>query len=73
MRAAINVLSDLRLLSADRDADYMFTVSPVVVPLIGVDELLRLEAAYQAGAQNAGAAAPDVDYDTVEQELTNEA
>ena len=30
--------------------DYLFTVSPVVVPLVGVDEMHRLEAAFRQAA-----------------------
>jgi hypothetical protein len=47
--AAIRTLVDLRFLAVDPDANYLFTVSPVVVPLIGADELTRLEAAYRQG------------------------
>lgn len=47
--AAINTLTTpLGLLQPDPEADYLFTVSPVIVPLIGVDETQRLEAAYRA-------------------------
>jgi len=63
VNAAIRVLTELKLLSADRDADYLFVVSPVVVPLIGVDELTRLEAAYQRGLDTASSAVPEVDLD----------
>lgn len=49
VRASVNQLSELGLLEADREADYLFTVSPVVVPLVGVDELIRLETAFRAG------------------------
>lgn len=47
---AVRQLQDLRLLNQDPDADYLYTISPVVVPLVGVDELARLEAAYRLGA-----------------------
>jgi hypothetical protein len=63
VNAAIRVLTELKLLSADQDADYLFTVSPVVVPLIGVDELTRLEAAYQRGLDTPSSAVPEVDLD----------
>jgi hypothetical protein len=66
--AAIRALADLRLLSADQDADYLFTVSPVVVPLIGVDELTRLEAAYRRGVGSASLSVPDADSDALEPE-----
>lgn len=52
--SAIRALDELKLLLADPDADYLFTVSPIVVPLIGVDELIRIEAAYQRGVVEAG-------------------
>ena len=55
-RTAPSELQDLRLLNQDPDADYLYTISPVVVPLVGVDELTRLEAAYRLGA---GATAND--------------
>lgn len=57
--SAIRALTDLKLLAADRDADYLFTVSPVIVPLIGVDEITRLEAAYQRGMDTAAPVASD--------------
>jgi hypothetical protein len=34
--------------------DYLFTVSPVVVPLVGVDEMRRLEAAFRKAAAGPG-------------------
>jgi hypothetical protein len=53
---AIRHLSELNLLSVDQDASYLFIVSPAVVPLVGPDELTRLEAAYQRGTETATAA-----------------
>jgi aconitase B len=41
--AAIRAMTELRLLTPDPDADYLFTVSPAVVPLIGADEMTRME------------------------------
>lgn len=41
--AAIRAVADLKLLTPDPDADYLFTVSSAVVPLIGADEVVRLE------------------------------
>lgn len=41
--AAIRAVAELKLLTQDPDADYLFTVSPAVVPLIGADELMRFE------------------------------
>lgn len=40
---AIRAVTELKLLTPDRDADYLFTVSPAVVPLIGADEVMRME------------------------------
>jgi hypothetical protein len=68
VNAAIRALTDLKLLSVDQDADYLFTVSPVVVPLIGVDELTRIEAAYQRGMDEMGAAPPGVGDETLDPE-----
>jgi hypothetical protein len=68
VNAAIKALADLKLLSADQDADYLFTVSPVLVPLIGVDELIRLEAAYQRGMGAVSLSASDADGDACEPE-----
>lgn len=41
--AAIRAVADLKLLTPDPDADYLLTVSPAVVPLIGADEVMRME------------------------------
>jgi Domain of unknown function (DUF4194) len=41
--AAIRAVTDLKLLTPDADVDYLFTVSPAVVPLIGADEMMRFE------------------------------
>ncbi|WP_222853776.1 DUF4194 domain-containing protein [Fodinicola acaciae] len=68
VNAAIRALADLQLLTVDPDADYLFTVSPVVVPLIGVDEVLRLEAAYRRELDMVGSAPPDLENDRVERE-----
>lgn len=66
--AAIRALTDLKLLTVNQDADYLFTVSPVVVPLVGVDELGRLEAAYQRGMAEADTREPDTAHDAVRPE-----
>ncbi|MCE7009995.1 DUF4194 domain-containing protein [Kibdelosporangium philippinense] len=68
VNAAIGVLGDMKLLSVDQDADYLFTVSPVVVPLIGVDEFTQLEAAYLRGMDAAGSSALDADNGPLEPE-----
>jgi hypothetical protein len=49
--AAINALiKPWQILEPDPAVDYMFTISPVVVPLVGVDEMRRLEAAFRQAA-----------------------
>lgn len=49
--AAINTLvRPWQLLEPDPEADYLFTISPVIEPLVGVDEITRLQAAYQQAA-----------------------
>jgi hypothetical protein len=46
--AAINTLvKPWQILEPDPAVDYLFTVSPVAVPLVGVDEMRRLEAAFR--------------------------
>jgi hypothetical protein len=46
--AAINALiKPWQILEPDPAVDYLFTISPVVVPLVGVDEMRRLEAAFR--------------------------
>ena len=62
VNAAIQALvKPLQLLTPDPVADYLFTVSPVVVPLVGSDEIQRLEAAFRraADAGTTGASSPD--------------
>lgn len=53
--AAIRAVAELKLLTQDPDADYLFTVSPAVVPLIGVEEMLRFERHFIQAAAAAGA------------------
>jgi hypothetical protein len=56
--AAINTLiNPWRILEQDPAAGYLFTISPVIVPLVGVDEMRRLEAAFHTAA--AGSSPPD--------------
>lgn len=45
-----------QILEPDSSVDYLFRVSPVVVPLLGVDEITRLEQAYRRGASAAAQA-----------------
>jgi hypothetical protein len=42
-KQAINALEDLRLLTKVAGADYLYQASPVIVPLVGSDELQRIE------------------------------
>ena len=63
--AAINTLvKPLGLLIPDPEVSYLFTVSPVVVPLVGTDELQRFEEAFRAAAN--GTAGQDHDEDDQE-------
>jgi hypothetical protein len=49
--AAINALiRPWQILEPDPAVDYLFTVSPVIVPLVGVDEMSRFEAAFRQAA-----------------------
>ena len=59
--AAINALiKPWQILEPDPAVDYLFTISPVVVPLVGVDEMRRLEAAFRQAAAGPGSSpSPD--------------
>lgn len=60
--AAINTLiRPWQILESDPAVDYLFTVSPVIVPLIGADEMRRLEAAFRRGATGPDSPLPDDD------------
>jgi hypothetical protein len=49
--AAINILiKPWQILEPDPAVDYLFTISPVIVPLIGADEMHRLAAAFRMAA-----------------------
>lgn len=51
---AINALvKPMQFLIPDPAADYLFTVSPVIVPLLSADEIQRLTAAFRDGAEAA--------------------
>ncbi len=67
--AAINALiKPWQILEPDPAVDYLFTISPVVVPLVGVDEMRRLEAAFREAAAGPGSSPPpdgEVDEDTL--------
>ena len=52
--AAIRAVDELKLLTQDPAADYLFTVSPAVVPLIGADEMMRFEQHFVRAAEAAG-------------------
>jgi hypothetical protein len=53
--AAINALiKPWQILEPDPAVDYLFTISPVVVPLVGVDEMRRLEVAFREAADEDG-------------------
>lgn len=54
--AAIRAVAELKLLTQDPDADYLFTISPAVVPLIGADEMMRFEQYFTQAAEADGAA-----------------
>ncbi len=47
-------VDELKLLTQDPAADYLFTVSPAVVPLIGADEMMRFEQHFVRAAEAAG-------------------
>jgi hypothetical protein len=53
--AAIRAVDELKLLTQDPDADYLFTVSPAIVPLIGADEMMRFEQYFIRAAEAARA------------------
>jgi hypothetical protein len=63
--AAIAAVERLELLTPGADDPDVYTVSPAVVPLIGVDELARLERMFLAAA---GAEPPAEDGDTIEED-----
>jgi hypothetical protein len=50
---AIGQLTELKLLQQDRDADYLYTISPALPALVGIDEIARLDALYRQGADAA--------------------
>ena len=59
--AAINaLLKPWQILEPDPAVDYMFVISPVVVPLVGVEEMRRFEAAFRQAAAGPGSSpSPD--------------
>jgi hypothetical protein len=62
--AAINTLiKPWQILEPDPAVEYLFTISPVVVPLIGADEMRRLGAGFRQAAGPASSTPPDGDDD----------
>jgi hypothetical protein len=60
--AAINALiKPWQILEPDPAVDYLFTVSPVIVPLVGVDEMRRLEGAFRQAVDRESSQLPDGD------------
>jgi hypothetical protein len=60
--AAINALmKPWQILEPDPAVNYLFTISPVVVPLVGPDEMRRFETAFRQAAVGHGSAPPDGD------------
>ena len=58
--AAINALiKPWQILEPDPAVDYLFTISPTLVPLVGVDEMHRFEAAFRQAAGPASSPSPD--------------
>jgi hypothetical protein len=70
--AAINALiKPWQILEPDPAVDYLFTISPVVVPLVGVDEMRRLEAAFRQAAAGPESS-PPVDSDVDDSALVSD-
>jgi hypothetical protein len=69
--AAISMLiKPWQILESDLAVNYLFTVSPVIVPLIGADEMRRFEAAFRRAA--AGPESPSLpDDDAAEEAIDN--
>ncbi len=63
--AAIHALiKPWQLLEPDLAVEYLFTISPVIVPLVGVDEMRRFESAFRrAAAGPESSPSPDDDLD----------
>lgn len=60
--AAINTLvKPWQILEPDPAVDYLFTISPVVVPLVGPDEMRRFEAAFRHASAGHGSPLPPDD------------
>jgi Domain of unknown function (DUF4194) len=66
--AAINALiKPWQILEPDPAVDYLFTISPVIVPLVGVDEMSRFETAFReaSGGTESSPPLPDDDAESV--------
>lgn len=71
--SAIGQLVDLKLLQQDRDADYLFSVSPALSALVGLDEIARLDALYRQGVDAAQSTAALADQTDGEPDPSNDA
>ena len=64
---AINTLiKPWQIIERDPNVDYLFTISPVIAPLIGPDEMVRLHAAFRRGTEAHLLSAADPDPGDVE-------
>lgn len=65
--AAINTLiKPWQILERDPGVDYLFTISPVIAPLIGPDEMVRFHAAFRRGTESRLVLAADPEPEDVE-------
>ena len=71
--SAIGQLADLKLLQQDRDADYLFSISPALSALVGLDEIARLDALYRQGVDSAQSTAALADQTDGEPVPSNDA
>lgn len=62
--AAVNVLvKPWQILEPDQSVDGLFTIAPVIVPLVGVDEMRGFEEAFRTATAGAGSPSQDADED----------
>lgn len=66
--AAIRAVAELKLMTPDPDADYLYVISPAVVPMIGADEMMRMERYFTQA--NPAAVVTDSSSDEAAEELT---
>jgi hypothetical protein len=65
--AAINTLvKPWQILEPDPAVDYLFTISPVIVPLVGADEMRRFDEVFRNAAGGSESASLDADSDAAE-------